>query len=163
MQVEYFTQTNKTMKRLAASILIAGFILSNSVASLAQNITADIVITDANVRTMDAQRTVARSIAVLNGKIIAIGSDADTRSLIGAGTRVIDAKGKLVLPGFNDAHVHFMETGNQLSSVDLRNAKTPEEFVERIKTFAAKLPKDRWILGGQWDHENWTPNNGPPG
>ncbi len=126
-----------------------------------QTVTADLVVTNGNIRTMDAKRTVARSIAALNGKIIATGTDADTRSLIGPKTRVIDAKGKLVLPGFNDAHVHFMGTGEQLSSVDLRSAKTPEEFVERIKVFAAKLPKGRWILGGQWDHENWKPNNLP--
>jgi len=66
-----------------------------------------------------------------------------------------------VIAGFNDAHVHFMETGYQLASVDLRDAKTPQEFVARIKAFAAKLPKGRWIMGGQWDHENWTPNNLP--
>src|SRR5258708_20880079 len=101
---------------------------------------------------MDTKRTVARSIAVLNGKIVAIGSDADTKSLIGAKTRVIDAHGQLVLPGFEDAHVHFMETGAQLSSVDLRSAKSPEEFVRRIKDFAVKLPKGRWILGGQCYH-----------
>jgi len=71
---------------------------------------------------------------------------------------VIDAKGRLVIPGFNDAHVHFLEIGQQLSSVDLRDAKTPQEFVRRIKEFTAKQPKGRWILGGKWDHENWTPN-----
>lgn len=127
----------------------------------AQVVNADLVITNANVRTMDSMRTIARSIAVLNGKIIAIGSDADTKSLVGAKTRLIDAGGKTILPGFNDAHVHFMETGSQLSSVDLRSAKTPAEFVQRIMEFAAKLPKGRWILGGQWDHENWTPNDLP--
>ena len=110
---------------------------------------------------MDAKRTVASSIAVSGGKIIAIGSDADIRSLIGPSTRVIDAGGKLVLPGFNDAHVHFSETGAQLSSVDLRSSKSPQEFVQRIRDFAAKQPKGRWILGGQWDHENWTPNDLP--
>lgn len=129
--------------------------------AIGQPLTADLVVTGSNVRTMDAQRTVARSIAVLNGRIIAIGSDADTKPLIGARTRVIDAGGKLTIPGFNDAHVHFMETGQQLSSVDLRSAQTPEEFVQRIKAFAAKLPKGRWILGGKWDHENWKPNNLP--
>src|SRR6185369_694673 len=98
---------------------------------------------------------------VLNGKIVAVGSDVDTKSLIGPNTRVIDAGGKLVIPGFNDAHVHFLETGSQLSSVDLRSAKTPQEFVQRIKDFVAKQPKGRWILGGQWDHENWTPNDLP--
>jgi hypothetical protein len=126
----------------------------------AQRVIADLVVTNANVRTMSS-RTNASSIAVLGNKIVAVGSDADTKSLIGPKTRVIDAKGKLVIPGFNDAHVHFLETGMQLSSVDLRSAKTPQEFVERIKAFAAKLPKGRWIIGGKWDHENWTPNNLP--
>jgi len=126
-----------------------------------QAISADLVVINANIRTMDAKRTVVRSIATLNGKIIALGSDADTRSLVGPKTKVIDAGGKTIIPGFNDAHVHFMETGYQLSSVDLRDAKSPEEFVARIKAFATKIPKGRWILGGQWDHENWTPNNLP--
>lgn len=126
-----------------------------------QNFTADLVVTNANVRTMNSAQKQATSIAVLGGKIIAVGSDADIKTLIGPKTKVIDAKGKLVIPGFNDAHVHFLEVGQQLSSVDLRDAKTPQEFVERIKNFASKLPKGRWILGGKWDHENWTPNNLP--
>jgi predicted amidohydrolase YtcJ len=130
-------------------------------AANSQSFHADLVVVNANVRTIDSKHPTARSIAVLGDKIIAVGSDADTKSLIGSKTKVIDAKGKLVIPGFNDAHVHFLETGSQLSSVDLRDAKTPQEFVERIKTFAAKLPKGRWILGGKWDHENWTPNNLP--
>ncbi|MEO6050626.1 MAG: amidohydrolase [Pyrinomonadaceae bacterium] len=142
----------------AATLLILAF---SRPTVLAQSVGVDLVITNANIRTMDTKRTIARSLAVLNGKIIAVGSDAETKSLVGSKTRVIDAHGKTVLPGFNDAHVHFMETGAQLSSVDLRSAKTPEEFVQRIKDFAAKLPKGRWILGGQWDHENWTPNNLP--
>ncbi len=126
-----------------------------------QNVSADLVITNANIRTMDTKRTAARSMAIINGKIVAIGSDADTKPLIGSRTRIIDAGGKTVIPGFNDAHVHFMETGHQLSSVDLRDAKTPAEFVKRIREFAAKTPKGRWILGGKWDHENWTPNDLP--
>ncbi len=122
---------------------------------------ADLIILNASIRTMDSKRPSAQSIAVMGNKIVAIGSDADTKGLIGPQTKIIDAKGKLVVPGFNDAHVHFMETGQQLSSVDLRDAKTPQEFVERIRNFAAKLPKGRWILGGKWDHENWTPNDLP--
>lgn len=122
---------------------------------------ADIVIINANIRTMDAKRTIARSAAIMNGKIIAIGSDADTRAFRGSSTRLIDAGGRTIIPGFNDAHVHFLETGSQLSSVDLRDAKTPAEFVARIKAFAEKTPKGRWILGGKWDHENWTPNDLP--
>jgi len=131
------------------------------VAVNAQGFGADLVIVNANVHTMNGAQKEARSIAVVGNKIVAIGTDADTKSLIGPKTRVVDAKGKLLIPGFNDAHVHFLETGSQLSSVDLRHAKSPEEFVRLIKEFAARQPKGRWILGGKWDHENWTPNNLP--
>jgi predicted amidohydrolase YtcJ len=141
---------------LCCAVLLAGA----SLTIFSQSITADLVVTNANVRTMGTPGT-GRSIAVLGNRIIAVGSDSDTRAFIGPKTRVIDAKGRVVVPGFNDAHVHFLETGVQLSSVDLRDAKTPQEFVDRIKAFAAKLPKGRWILGGKWDHENWTPNNLP--
>ncbi|MCC6330001.1 MAG: amidohydrolase [Acidobacteria bacterium] len=140
---------------------ITAFCLSLCSVVAAQGIHADLVVTNANIQTIDQKRPKAQSIAVLDGRIIAVGSDAETRPLIGPKTRVIDAKGRLIVPGFNDAHVHFMETGAQLSSVDLRSARSPEEFVQRIKEFAAKLPKGRWITGGQWDHENWTPNNLP--
>lgn len=143
-----------------ASIALCLCCLLNSLTN-AQSVVADLVVTNANIQTIDAKRPNARSIAVIGDRIIAVGSDADTKVLIGPRTKVIDAKGRLIVPGFNDAHVHFMETGYQLSSVDLRDAKSPEEFVARIKAFAAKLPKGRWILGGKWDHENWTPNNLP--
>jgi predicted amidohydrolase YtcJ len=147
------------MKNIIALILTVS--LTMPLMAAASPVTADLVIKNANIRTMDAKRSVVRSVAVLNGRIVALGSDAETKSLIGPSTRVVDAGGKTIIPGFNDAHVHFMETGFQLSSVDLRDAKTPQEFVRRIGEFAKKLPKGRWILGGQWDHENWTPNDLP--
>ena len=146
------------MKKIAAIFTALLFAMFASIPAYSQTLTADLVITNANVHTIDSKRPTASSIAVLGDKIIAVGSDADTKPLIGPKTKVIDAKGKLVIPGFNDAHVHFLQTGLQLSSVDLRDAKTPQEFVARIKSFAEKIPKGRWILGGQWDHENWTPN-----
>jgi predicted amidohydrolase YtcJ len=149
------------MKIIARLILAAIVLAVLNIPAFPQKFEADIVITNANIHTMDSNRTIARSIAISGGKIVAIGSDADTKSLMGPNTRVIDAGGKLVLPGFNDAHVHLLETGAQLSSVDLRSSKSPQEFVQRLKDFVAKQPKGRWILGGQWDHENWTPNDLP--
>ena len=149
------------MKKIAAIFTAVLFTACSGLIVEGQTLAADLVVVNANVHTIDSKRPTARSIAVLGDKIIAVGSDADTKPLIGPKTKVIDAKGKVVIPGFNDAHVHFLKTGSQLSSVDLRDAKTPQEFVERIKAFAAKLPKGRWILGGKWDHENWTPNNLP--
>jgi predicted amidohydrolase YtcJ len=149
------------MKRILSLFAAAALCAVPITNVFAQRAAADLIIINGNIRTMDATRTMAKSIALLDGHIIAIGTNADTKSLIGPSTRTIDAKGMLVLPGFEDSHVHFMETGAQLSSVDLRSAQTPEEFVSRIKIFAGKMPKGRWMLGGQWDHENWKPNNLP--
>lgn len=149
------------MKKIALIITLAAICLNSSVVIFGQNGAADLVVTNANIRTMDSKRTVARAMAMIGRKIKAVGSEADVKPWIGPKTKVIDAGGKTIIPGFNDAHVHFMETGYQLASVDLRDAKTPQEFVARIKAFAAKLPKGRWITGGKWDHENWTPNNLP--
>jgi predicted amidohydrolase YtcJ len=116
---------------------------------------ADLIITNATVRTMDAQRTVARAIAVSGRRIIAVGTASEISRYRGPRTRVVDARGALALPGFNDAHVHFMTGGFQLSSVDLRDAATPQEFAERIRVYASKLPRGRWVTGGDWDHERW--------
>ncbi|MBX3299835.1 MAG: amidohydrolase [Acidobacteria bacterium] len=149
------------IRPLSSLIVLAILSAGLPFGALARSVSADIVINNANIRTMDASRTVVRSLAILNGRIVALGAESDTKPLIGPSTKVIDAGGKTIVPGFNDAHVHFMETGMQLSSVDLRDAKTPQEFVSRIAAFAKKLPKGRWILGGQWDHENWTPNDLP--
>ncbi|HYO68397.1 MAG TPA: amidohydrolase, partial [Archangium sp.] len=66
-----------------------------------------------------------------------------------------DAKGRFLVPGFNDAHVHFIDGGHRLASVQLRDAKTPAEFTARLKSFAASVPKGTWITGGDWDHELW--------
>lgn len=121
----------------------------------AQKFEADLVIVNANVRTMDAKQPTAQAVAVYGKRIVAVGTTEEMGRLAGARTRVIDAKGALVLPGFNDSHVHFLSGGFQLASVDLRDAATPQELAERIRRFAANLPKGRWITGGDWDHERW--------
>ncbi len=116
---------------------------------------ADLVVVNARVRTMDAKQPAAEAVAVYGNRIVAVGSNAEVRKLAGARTRILDAGGRLVLPGFNDSHVHFLSGGFQLASVDLRDAATPQEFAERIRQFAQKIPKGRWITGGDWDHERW--------
>jgi predicted amidohydrolase YtcJ len=116
---------------------------------------ADIIIVNAKVHTMDRNQPTAEAVAIHRNRIVAVGSTTDIKRLAGSGTKVIDAQGQLVLPGFNDAHVHFLSGGFQLASVDLRDANTPQEFAARIRDFAAKLPEGRWITGGDWDHERW--------
>lgn len=121
----------------------------------AQTMMADLVILNATIHTLDKARPRADAVAVYGNRISAVGTTAEIRKLAGAETRVIDAAGALVIPGFNDAHVHFIDGGSHLASVQLRDAATPQEFAERIRGFAAKTPKGRWITGGDWDHESW--------
>jgi predicted amidohydrolase YtcJ len=118
-------------------------------------LSADLLIYNATIHTMDPNQPTAQAVAILGNRVIAVGSNDEIRKLSGTGTRTIDANGQLVLPGFNDAHVHFMSGGFQLSSVDLRDAKAPEEFARRIRDFAANLATGSWITGGDWDHESW--------
>jgi predicted amidohydrolase YtcJ len=114
----------------------------------AQKFEADLVIVNANVHTMDARRPSAEAVAVYGNRVVAVGMNADIKPLIGSRTHVINAQGALVLPGFNDSHVHLPSGGFQLSGVDLRDAATPQEF-------AGRLPKGRWVSGGDRDHESW--------
>ena len=118
-------------------------------------LTADLIIINGTVQTMDSERPTAEAVAVYGNRIAAVGSTEEIRRLAGPRTRVIDAGGRLVLPGFNDAHVHFMSGGFQLSNVDLRDARTPQEFADRIRQFARNLKPGQWVTGGDWDHERW--------
>jgi predicted amidohydrolase YtcJ len=118
---------------------------------------ADLVLVNGKIWTVDDKRPEVEAVAVLGNRIAAVGSNEEIRKWIGANTKVIDLQGKRVTPGFNDSHVHFLDGGMGLASVQLRYARTPEEFRDRIRDFAAKLPKGRWVLNGNWDHENWTP------
>jgi hypothetical protein len=94
-------------------------------------------------------------VAIVGERIAAVGGEAEIGRWVGADTRVIDAAGGLVTPGFIDSHVHFLTGGHRLSSVQLRDAATPEELAARIADFAASLSAGTWITGGDWDHENW--------
>ncbi len=95
------------------------------------------------------------ALAVAGDKVLAVGDDATIRALASPLTRVVDLNGRLITPGFNDAHVHFIDGGFGLLSVDLRDAKDEGDFAARIGKHAATLPKGVWILNGNWDHERW--------
>jgi predicted amidohydrolase YtcJ len=97
----------------------------------------------------------ASAIAVKAGRVAALGSDADVAPWVGAGTRVVDLHGRLVVPGFNDAHVHFLSGGFGLLSVDLRGARDERDLARLLGDHARTLPKGAWIQEGNWDHETW--------
>jgi predicted amidohydrolase YtcJ len=115
---------------------------------------ADLIITNARVWTVDARLPAAEAVAVAGDRIVAVGSVADIDLWRGSATRVIDGRGRRLLPGFNDAHLHLMIGGAELDRVRLRDASTPQELAQRIGSRAAARPGE-WILGGEWDEQAW--------
>ena len=122
---------------------------------------ADLIVTNAKVWTVDKSVPSAQAVAVLGERIVAVGSSAEVDEWRGARTLVIDAGGKLLLPGFNDAHLHFVSGGKQLSNIQLKDATSPQEFARRIGERAKRTPKGEWILGGNWDETTWNPPSLP--
>jgi len=122
---------------------------------------ADLIISNAKVWTVDKSLPTAQAVAVLGDRLVAVGSNADVDAWHGDHTRVIDAGGKLLLPGFNDAHVHFVSGGMQLTNVQLKDATSAQEFARLIGERAKVTPKGEWILGGNWDETKWNPPNMP--
>ena len=143
------------MKALAALTILSSAMLNPNSPAQQPALAPDLVILNAAVHTMDPARPTAEALAVLGHRIAALGTTAEIRALAGPRTRILDAHRKLVLPGFNDAHVHFLSGGFAQANVDLRDASSPAELARRLKEYAAKIPKGRWILGGDWDHEKW--------
>lgn len=116
---------------------------------------ADLIVTNATLWTGNPNQPFAEAMAVLGDTILAVGSVDEIAKYKSDNTTVVDANGQFITPGFIDSHVHFLTGGFNLASVQLRDAKTPEEFSSRIKEFAETVPEGTWILGGDWDHENW--------
>jgi predicted amidohydrolase YtcJ len=118
-------------------------------------VAADFVIINASIWTANPALPEATALAVKSDTLLAVGSKQEIEPFIGKSTKIIDAQGKFVVPGFIDSHVHFLEGGMNLMSVQLRDASTKEEFIKRIGDFAKTLSPGEWITGGDWDHENW--------
>jgi predicted amidohydrolase YtcJ len=116
---------------------------------------ATLIVTNATIYTVDKQHPKADAVAAIGDRIVAVGSNAEIDLWRGPQTSVMDAGGKLVLPGFNDSHVHFISGGAQLDQVNLNDAATPQEFARRIATQVGKTPQGEWILGGDWDETKW--------
>jgi len=122
---------------------------------------ADLVLVNGRVWTVDASHPEAQAVAVWKGRILAVGSDEEIRGLAGESTQVIGLGGKLVLPGLNDSHTHFVGGGFFLLGVDLKNAASEEEFGRLLAEKSKALPAGAWITGGNWDHDRWPGGNLP--
>jgi predicted amidohydrolase YtcJ len=113
--------------------------------------TADLVILNGDVRTMDALAPRASAVAIRHGKVLSVGSDEDMRELIDKATRVVDAGGRLVLPGFQDTHLHLQDSGTDRALfADLEGAASVEELQRRLAEFARRKKDGGWIRGVGW-------------
>jgi predicted amidohydrolase YtcJ len=142
---------SRCSRNLLLTVLLAGAVACSS----SQTPSASLVVTGARVWTGDAALPWAEAVAVAGDEILVVGSNGDVAPLIGDDTEVIAADGGMLLPGFIDTHVHFLAGGAAIASVQLRDARTPEEFVRRVGAFAATAEPGEWITGGTWDHTNW--------
>jgi predicted amidohydrolase YtcJ len=146
--------------------LLCSLILMFAVASyfsISQNppASADVLVTHGRIYTVDAKHPWAEAIATRKNKILAVGNDVEILHYRGPQTKIVDAKGHLVLPAFTDCHVHFMDGSTAMQQVALEDAKTIAEIQRRVKTYAAAHPKDPWVLGRGWTYPVFAPSGLP--
>ncbi|HXW08043.1 MAG TPA: amidohydrolase [Vicinamibacterales bacterium] len=115
---------------------------------------ATLALVNGRIWTGDPARPEAEAVAIAGDRIKRVGTTAEILDAAGS-AEIVDLAGQFVVPGFIDAHVHFVDGGFRLASVQLRDAKSRDEFVGRIRAFAATVPAGTWITGGDWDHTLW--------
>jgi predicted amidohydrolase YtcJ len=130
-------------------------------ASAQQPAPVDSVVVNARIYTVNPQQPWAEALAIRGEKILAVGSTREINRYRGPTTRVIDAQGRLVLPGFTDCHIHFMEGSLGLLHVDLNGAATVREIQKRVSAYAVAHPHDEWILGMGWTYPLFAPSGMP--
>jgi len=136
---------------IPAAIILVLFAVSCNVSTQ----TSDMIITNARIWTGNADQPYAEAMAVSGDSIVAIGSNRDVMKYKSGADTVIDLGGRFVAPGFIDSHLHLLQGGSNLASVQLRDASTPVVFIRRIKEYAATIKPGTWILGGDWDGMGW--------
>ena len=142
-----------TTRALAAAV---------AVLSLGQATSApDLILHNARVYTVDANRSTAEAIAVRGDRIVRVGGNRDLLALRGPSTRVIDARGGTIVPGLHDAHAHFTGLGAGMQRIDLRGTTSYEQVVSAVRQRAAAARPGEWIVGRGWDQNDWPDKQWP--
>ena len=140
---------------------ILGVLLFLAGPAAAEERPADVVLSGGTVITLDEARPRASAVAVRDGRIVAVGGDADVRAFQGPKTRVVDLAGGSVVPGLSDAHVHVEGIGQAAESLSLVGAASLQEALDRIAARAKTMPPGEWLLGRGWDQNDWPEKRFP--
>lgn len=122
---------------------------------------ADLIVTNGRIWTGEARQPYAEALAIRGDSIVAVGANAQIRAVSSRKTRVVDAGGHMVMPGFIDNHTHLLVGGLQLLSLDLREVKNQTEFVQAVAACAAAARPGSWITGGGWNNDQWPGGQAP--
>lgn len=148
----------KNRIKITNGVFLLSLFLCASASLNAQNSTkeeksgADTIVLHGRIYTLDAKQPWAQALAIRADKIVAVGNDAAIDKFRHPGTKVIDAAGQLVLPGFVDCHIHFLDGSISLGRVNLEGAKDVPDIQQRLREYAAKHPGTDWLLGRGWDY-----------
>jgi predicted amidohydrolase YtcJ len=117
--------------------------------------TADLIVTNARIYTVDDSRPMAAALAVKDGRVLFAGSEREALVLRGPSTRLVDAHGNTVVPGIVDAHAHLLGLGFSLASVRLAETRSYDDVLRLVVDRAAHIPAGHWVLGRGWDQNKW--------
>jgi predicted amidohydrolase YtcJ len=148
-------RTRRPVSRFSSPILVAALaaaVLAAGACARAERVPpADLILTNGAVYTLDAAQPWAEAVAVTGGRIVYAGTGRGAGRFRGGSTRTVDLGGRMVLPGFQDSHIHLVEGGIESRLCDLAGLPTKEAVFAAVKDYAARNPDAAWITGGRWD------------
>ena len=145
---------NNSFLKSSFSVLVMGVILllGNCLAAMTAIASADLVVVNGDIRTVDKSQPRAQAFAVKDGKFLQVGDNQSIKKLIGKNTKVVDAKGKTLIPGLVDGHTHLHSGIDLIRGVDLYHLSNKKQWLEAIAKRSKALPEGAWLLGGRWDY-----------
>jgi predicted amidohydrolase YtcJ len=136
--------------------VLAGVRLTSQTPAAAQAQPADLVLRNGRIVTLDERTPTAEAIASRDGRIVAVGSNAEIARLVGPSTQVIDLAGQFAMPGFIEGHGHFAGIGAGKLGLELMNTKSWDEIVHMVAEAVERAKPGQWIVGRGWHQEKWT-------